>query len=97
MSETKFTPGHWVYAGRLGFGHLISPNIAVAYGGDGSGRADDGLANANLIAAAPDLYAALCDLLENEKYQTMVGGNPRAVDAMLERARAALSKARGQT
>lgn len=49
------TPGPWKYVGRLGFGHLVDPNIAVAYGGEGSGHQDDGEANAKLIAAAPEL------------------------------------------
>lgn len=53
------TPGPWIYAGRLGFGHLIDPNIAVAYVGETSGRADAGEANANLIAAAPEMLEAL--------------------------------------
>lgn len=59
MSKPAFTPGPWVYSGRLGFGHLVSPNIAVAYGGATSGRQDSGEANAHLIAAAPDMYEAL--------------------------------------
>lgn len=59
MSTAKHTPGPWVYSGRLGFGHLVSPNIAVAYGGATSGRQDSGEANARLIAAAPEMYEAL--------------------------------------
>ncbi|PWJ80591.1 hypothetical protein C7441_112133 [Pseudaminobacter salicylatoxidans] len=58
-SKQERTPGPWTYAGRLGFGHLIDPNIAVAYGGEGSGRTDQGEANARLISAAPDLLVAL--------------------------------------
>lgn len=54
-------------------------------------------ANAALIAAAPDLYAALSDLMENEKFHTMVGGNPNVVEELLSRCYAALAKARGET
>lgn len=52
--------------------------------------------NAHLVAAAPDLYEALHALMENPDYMVSVGGNPNMVDRMLERARAALAKARGE-
>jgi len=93
MDEAKFTKGPWTNAGRLGFGHLIAPNIAVAYGGAGSGRESDGIANADLIAAAHDLYAALTWFIDD------IDGTHTVMlefDANVERARAALSKARGQ-
>ena len=63
MVESKHTPGPWVVTGRLGHGWHIAPNIAVAYGGDASGHGVDGEANANLIAAAPYLLAALKDVV----------------------------------
>lgn len=55
----KHTPGPWRYSGRLGHGYLIDPNVAVAYGGLASGKTDQGEANAQLIAAAPDMLVAL--------------------------------------
>ena len=59
MSEAKHTPGPWSVAERLGFGWLIHPNVAVAYGGEGSGKQDEGEHNARLIAAAPDLLTSV--------------------------------------
>lgn len=47
------TEGAWVFAGPLGYGWLIAPQIAVVYGGE------HGRANAQLIAAAPTLLQAL--------------------------------------
>lgn len=46
--------------------------------------------------AAPDLYEALSNLMENPLFQTAVGGNPNAVERMLDHARSALAKARGE-
>ena len=57
-------------------------------------------AEANLFAAAPDLYEALNALLGgDEKMRPMIGGNPNYVDAFtanLTKAYAALAKARGE-
>ena len=60
--------------------------------------ADDDVANdiARLMHAAPDLLAALLDFMENPKFQVSVGGNPIAVTAMMERARAAIALAEGR-
>lgn len=52
-------------------------------------------ANARLIAAAPDLLAALRLFLADERFQVTVGGNPNAVEQMLAQARAAIAKAEG--
>ncbi len=38
------------------------------------------------------LRNALTEFLDNPDYQVAIGGNPNAVDAMLERARAALAQ-----
>jgi hypothetical protein len=92
----KFTRGPWCYAGRLGFGHLISPNIAVAYVGDASGRAEHGEANARLIAAAPDMFEALSrwvDLAETAIRELGIEPHPDERKC-LDLARGALAKAR---
>lgn len=57
---------------------------------------DDAASLAHLIAAAPDMYEALSDLMENPVFLVSIGGNPNMVDALMDRARAALAKARGQ-
>ena len=53
-------------------------------------------ANARLIAAAPELYAALSDIMENPQFQTAIGGNPIRVEELMIRAASALAKARGE-
>lgn len=60
MQESKHTPGPWLYAGRFGFGHLIHPNVAVAYGNNGS---PSGLFNARLISASPELLSAAKEVM----------------------------------
>jgi hypothetical protein len=53
-------------------------------------------ANINLIAAAPELYEALSDIMENPLFQTAIGGSPNMVERLMDSANAALRKARGQ-
>lgn len=102
MSEAKFTPGPWRH---VGFGALYlikgdeAPDIAVVQPRTAvAGRA---LANARLIAAAPDLYEALkafaAEPLSNEP------GHSRTrlfsfedLDEKIRRARAALAKVDGE-
>jgi hypothetical protein len=101
MSESKHTPGPWKYVGRLGFGHLVDPNVAVIYGGEGSGHADDGLANARLISAAPELLNATKLLEQALVYQIRTdtangdheGAHLKA--ATLKLVRATIAKATG--
>ena len=78
MSETKFTPGPWEYYAYLVY--APGPNganicaisepratTAVQYTRVAIGSPDSAevVANATLIAAAPDLYAALAALIEH--------------------------------
>jgi len=93
------TPGPWriddiqVEDWRV---NISSPesNIACAYHqtDDPSNADDECLANARLIAAAPELYAALVECLTmNDK-----GGNTREdFDRWERKARAAIAKAEG--
>jgi hypothetical protein len=56
------------------------------------------IANAHLMAAAPDLYKALRELVERrERACRDVGGNPNGSDGRYARAHAALARARGET
>lgn len=103
MSEKrKHTPGPW-HAFRIGEGMLGSytvrsadnPGIAsvpmVQPGGDGVGRL-----NARLIAAAPELLAALEGLMEwEDEIAANLGLHTNPVPLMAK-ARAALTKARGE-
>lgn len=101
MSEDKHTSGPWNVV-EYGDGD----SLVIHYGdehricfmatpGDSPRAMARIEANAALIASAPDLLASLREFMEDERFQVGVGGNPIAVDAMLSRARAAISKATG--
>ncbi len=84
--EPKFTPGPWSivrYCEEIEIANIA--DIMHFYGGE---AAD---ANAALIAAAPELYAAL----ENMVAWASLEDTPRLAD-LLGAARAALAKARGE-
>ena len=94
MSDTKFTPGPWRYDRTNGSPttgeHMIAgakPGYLAEVRDCGSG---DVRANAHLIAAAPDLYAALDGLLGLLDAGSLY--EPQAYAA-----RTALAKARGET
>jgi len=99
-----FTPGPWkVLADKIDVG----PDSGFSVIG-GCGCCDspwvmpfepkgEALANARLIAAAPELYEALRDFFENPDFVCTVGGNPIRVQAMMARGIAALKKARGES
>lgn len=97
-AEPEWTPGPWVSEDR-------PPNMKIIFAEVASGNRPspclmmDGnqRANADLIAAAPDLYASLHALMDDSRFVVSVGGNPIVVDAMLNDARTALAKARGET
>ena len=91
--NAKHTPGPWVVressCGSVGTDSILT---ALAFGDDPDCKADDRMvANARLIAAAPELLEALkaiCDEQDaNEGYAT-----PATYDA----ARAAIAKATGE-
>lgn len=88
-TEARFTPGPWA----------INPDeygIEFQIEGGDARLADvfDIRANAHLIAAAPDLYAALEALLENNLGPQVDDGG--AWDSCCDMARSALAKARGE-
>ncbi len=101
--STQFTPGPW----KLADGHypgmheIQGPSLRLSFWTVATDidlqQAEQRMRDAHLIAAAPDLYEALVNLLENPAYETAIGGNPNAVTAMLVDAKAALAKARGET
>lgn len=110
MSDTKWTPGPWNagqprfdgYNPRFNGVEIDGPgsvNIALVYYNKDDHTRNETIANAHLCAAAPDLYAALADMLVGWRYIRETHGDlygvgwDRAEDAAL----AALSKARGET
>lgn len=84
MSEAKHTPGPWAVAGRL--------IVSAKHGSIGA--VDDGQpnveANARLIAAAPDLLAALKALYGTEPGNSIERGQAIAM------AECAIAKAEGR-
>lgn len=93
---TKHTPGPWRI--KMGTQTVVEPaneahprraaiaQCAMSHGIGDAGQAD--AANARLIAAAPELYEALRDLLAD----VTTPNEPWAAGSSVERARAALAK-----
>ena len=101
MSDAKHTPGPWKFeelTAQDGDGYILTEGdevVIVHHGGAYSKglQRDEVLANARLIAAAPDLLEALEDAREElEWYETELAGecynNPKL--------NAAIAKARGE-
>lgn len=89
--ETNWTPGPWWIEGETG--------DVVAKDGDWEictfSRCDSQLDHdAHLIAEAPELYAALSELLKLHDNEVFTKS---AWDAAMESARVALAKARGES
>jgi hypothetical protein len=101
MSDTKFTPGPWIVDKSFNADIQAPDGLDIATccaeilnrHTDG----EEGIANAHLIAAAPDMYAAL------EKAVSDYGNNggpwnvPSEPGTWIEMAQSALSKARGES
>jgi hypothetical protein len=93
MTETKWTPGPWT-------AYDFGADWWVANSTDDSGPMlrvgswhEQREANAHLIAAAPDLYEALCWAIQSWDEHNKHGFNMQG--DWVQDARAALSKARG--
>jgi hypothetical protein len=61
-----------------------------------SGCNHNAAANGRLIAAAPDLLAALKTLTQDSRFSLAIGGNPNAVDALVKQVDRAIAKAEGR-
>ena len=96
-----FTPGPWTPEGfdDWGDGTNLPLELDVRVNGSRWDKIVDSIrisdANAHIIAAAPDLYEALNELLDISKYAEWNDGGDR-LDAALEAGLAALAKARGE-
>jgi 23S rRNA maturation mini-RNase III len=97
------TPGPWKVISRAGYsGHCVADNYTrsvAAFPSNSKRDETERDANARLIAAAPDLLAALQDIIGlAEAHSRKRGRNPIAqasVDASMAVARAAIAKAEG--
>lgn len=97
--EPKFTPGPWVFEHVRGNHFTSSPELTFP---DGSGVPLGAVSDADghLIAAAPDLYAALETLLAmQDQMRRKPGGGVLPADYGIARgkAHAALARARGES
>jgi len=91
MNETKTTP--WPWRAAYTAGHETHGQSVVYAEADGKDIAViyDGKANARLIAAAPDLLAALCEIMDDVDLGIQAVGNINGKNA-----RAAIAKAKGE-
>ena len=93
-NQGKWTPGPWHVPKAGGYAHgPVDKNDVpvVTWTGMARPRQENGMANANLIAAAPELYEALENIvteLEETGFQGEWDSYPQA--------RAALAEARGE-
>lgn len=101
--NTNWTPGPWSLSDEVERDGLLSRQVYGAPEGmlaivrtANQGR-HYGAANANLIAAAPDLYEALEALMGDATFKlAKKGGNLEEIMAHTSQARTALAKARGE-
>ena len=103
MTDTKHTPGPWVWEHwQMGLTAQNGTRVLAYYDYEGMslyGKTEDEQnANAHLIAAAPDLLEALGEAVSAiEWWQREHGCCHGATDDELNAARAAIAKAKGQT
>lgn len=107
MSEAKFTPGPWGLETPFGAPGMFvtvagprrtNPIICHVYPGDDEQRSPERLANARLIAAAPEMYQALQECLTSEGALCWTSREyaEKRIRYMDRIARAALAKAEGR-
>jgi hypothetical protein len=97
MMRSEYTPGPWSHSGADDFGdyNIVHPADALAVAAVISNMRPpiEVLANARLIAAAPDMYEVLKALLEPPLSLRWSAGK---LGRALEAARVALAKAEGR-
>lgn len=104
MRETKFTKGNWYVSNVTVNGAHVPCSYGVACNGfviasDVTSGSTFGVideiqrANAAVMAAAPDMYLALTELLDQQSHFDRYGPLVNAI----KNAKAALSKARGES
>lgn len=104
MSESKHTPGPWIIEDNP----CVKPAVQVAaFDGIGNRHLQVIIQShvqeedARLIAAAPELLEALSELVKvneehNEAVSKVLGTPPGWNDSYLDKARAAIAKAKGE-
>ncbi len=108
--DTRFTPGPWAQSHRRGCDELRRTQVYPINDPDNTiatlhwhsvktetGFKTDREANAQLIAAAPELYEALISAQHTVRWEVCEGQDPEnECWAVLDRINAALAKARGE-
>ena len=95
MKTQQHTPGPWRYAGHGGTHCLDAAGRCIAEAPQPNGMPEsEGIANAHLIASAPDLLAALEALLDWGREHTSPT-QPNSPHNLLVAACAAIAKAKG--
>lgn len=96
MSEFKGTPGPWFVSECWDVESKVTGNMVAAVAG--FEQSDEDRANANLIAAAPELLEALHDILSGWKYIRQAHGDLYGVgwDRAEQKATEAIKKALDQ-
>jgi hypothetical protein len=94
MSEPKFSPGPWTNHGRItqpGLPHsaIVAETLIARVYSKAFGDSEQEIANANLMAAAPELLEALQSALKTAEFE----GHP--FRSWHHDARAAIAKALG--
>ncbi|CAH9016161.1 putative coil containing protein [Vibrio phage 466E53-1] len=87
MSEAKFTKGPWFYDNYMlvdGSVRVVHGNITITYHGAAN---DQDIANANLIAAAPEMYEMLTNLAEIMRNAKISYSTADEIDKLLAKAR----------
>jgi hypothetical protein len=100
MSDTKFTPGPWIANRRYIGVPKHKSFIGEMRDHNGNWRdSDQSIANAHLIAAAPELCEALEIMLADycEASEDFDEPSQMYADMVIKQARSALSKVRGDT
>ena len=95
MNETKHTPGPWPIERRRNAITAIGPCMADEYGG--FAWLDVSKADAGLIAAAPELLAALESIASMYDYEASCGDLASRLYEATCLARAAIAKAEAQS
>lgn len=106
MTQTKWTSGPWFVCEKKtskpqGMACVYAADDELRYIAecDDFGNVDvitDNVANAHLIAAAPDLYEALETITDRAECAKRFGGDKFNFGRMITKSRAALAKARGE-
>ena len=99
MSDTKFTPGPYLYypGDRSLVSSVTGEHVAIVQPWNFVGHQDIQKANGSLLEAAPRLYHALAKVWENFDLDEFEDHNGNNFAWLADEVQAALAQARGET